>query len=305
MVWKKLKDKAVRFGTRIVLNGLEAYFEKHPMPNWQKVEENISVMMADVQEQYHKAQSMIDITKRLQDKEDIANYKERYFQLQKRALPHWVKSLKETSVVGIPLSEDTEENLDKFLIDAKCFDEQSIQYVIDCLPLLNEYCDYINLPKWSTYKLLDVGSRTAAGANLMGNLYADWHYGNYQFIVDALDLDTGWVEYAKLFPYINSYRNDNIFDLQPDSYDICFCSHVIEHLEDPVAFVNRVTEVSKHFSVFYCPFNEHNPIEGHRTITEEIIDMCNPIWKKLIKSNHRWREDLEFVVFITSKNKII
>ena len=228
-------------------------------------------------------------------------YSENVFQLQKKVLPNFLKSLKDTSFVGIPLTDDTEENLNKFLIDAKCFDEQSMQYVIDCLPFFNDYCHNINLPKWSTYKLADIGSRTGAGANLLGTLYADWHYGEYQFIVDALDIDKDWVEYAKFLPNINSYRNDDIFDLSPDVYDICFCSHVIEHLEDPVAFVKKVTEVSKYFSIFYCPYNEINPIPGHKIITDEIVNSCNPVWKKTIKSNHRWREDLEFIVFITSK----
>ncbi|GHT41056.1 hypothetical protein AGMMS49921_03480 [Endomicrobiia bacterium] len=46
-----------------------------------------------------------------------------------------------------------------------------------------------------------------------------------------------------------------------------------------------------------CPFNETDLISGHRTITKETIDLCEP--KVItIKSVNRWREDLEMVVFV-------
>ncbi|GHT37565.1 hypothetical protein AGMMS49593_04880 [Endomicrobiia bacterium] len=46
-----------------------------------------------------------------------------------------------------------------------------------------------------------------------------------------------------------------------------------------------------------CPFNETNPISGHRTITKENIDLCEPK-SYHYKSVNRWKEDLEMVVFI-------
>lgn len=292
LVKERFREKIIRFGTRIVLNGIEEYFCKNEMPK--------NVAMEALEEHFYK--NIMPEWQKFENNIITSVYKENISEIQKRVLPNFLIKLDKTSFVGLPLTENTEENLNKYLIDAKCFDEQSMQYVIDCLPFFNEYCHNINLSKWNTYSLVDIGSRTGAGSNLLGTLYADWHYGEYQFIVDALDIDKDWVEYAKFFPNINSYRNDDIFNLSSDSYDICFCSHVIEHLDDPVTFVNKVTDISKYFSIFYCPYNEDNPISGHRTITDEIVNSCNPVWKKTVKSVHRWREDLEFIIFITSKN---
>ncbi|GHT51591.1 hypothetical protein AGMMS49990_06200 [Endomicrobiia bacterium] len=74
----------------------------------------------------------------------------------------------------------------------------------------------------------------------------------------------------------NNHSNRDIFDIQENSYDICLCSHAIEHVDDPVKFVKQLKKISKYFSLITCPFNETDPISGHRTITKEIIDLCEP-----------------------------
>ncbi len=100
-----------------------------------------------------------------------------------------------------------------------------------------------------------------------------------------------------LNPFINKFSNGNLYDMESDSYDICLCSHTIEHLDDPVDFVLNLKRVAREFAIISCPFEEENPIPGHHTVTLEIINKCKPKKMEIYKSVNRWREDLECVVF--------
>lgn len=148
-----------------------------------------------------------------------------------------------------------------------------------------------------------MGVRSGIGTNLLGMLFCDTVWGFCtKFVVDALDIDNSWGSYIKLMPYINSYICKNVFDIENGSYDICFCSHTIEHLDNPVEFVKKLTDIAHEFATFYCPFDEKNisPQSGHRVIDSNIISQIDPIYIKYIKSINRKSDDLDYIFFITS-----
>ncbi len=147
--------------------------------------------------------------------------------------------------------------------------------------------------------MLDVGSRTGAGANFLGAVFADEEWGYLlKLIVDTTDINTDWNDYIKLMPYIHCSFNIDIFSMEENTYDFCFCSHTIEHLDDPVKFVKQLKRIARKFSFITCPFEEEKPIAGHHTVTRGDIERCEPKYIKTYKSVNRWKRDLECVVFV-------
>jgi 2-polyprenyl-3-methyl-5-hydroxy-6-metoxy-1,4-benzoquinol methylase len=150
--------------------------------------------------------------------------------------------------------------------------------------------------------LLDIGARTGDGSNLLGEMFADEKWGYpFKLVVDTIDINTDWNDYIKLQPWINAHSNTDLFNLKENSYDIVFCSHVIEHLEKIVDFVAQAKKVASKFAFFTCPFNEQEPIAGHKTVTKAIIDQCEPNYFKTYLSVNRWKPDLACVVFALRK----
>lgn len=176
--------------------------------------------------------------------------------------------------------------------------KQSMAFYSEVLPMFYDYAKTAGLELTKEYTLLDVGTRSGGGANFLGQIFSDEKWGYLlKLKVDAMDIDTMWNDYLKLQPYIHRTFNTDIFDLKEDSYDICFCSHTLEHVDDPVGFVRQLRKIAKRFVFITCPFEEHDPIPSHHTVTREIIDQCEPKFFTTYKSVNRWKEDLECVVF--------
>jgi 2-polyprenyl-3-methyl-5-hydroxy-6-metoxy-1,4-benzoquinol methylase len=229
------------------------------------------------------------------------NFKTVFHKLKKinNPLLHNYDKNSKTSFTGINLIDNELSIDDIFYIDLLCKNKQSIVFYLEILPDLYGHMLDLKLPLYQAYSLLDVGTQSGAGANFLGELFstAHWSY-SLKLEVDTLDIDPQWNKYNKLNPFVRRHINEDIFNIDEDSYDICFCSHVIEHLDDPVSFVRQLKKISKLFAVITCPFNETDPIPSHHTIDKNIVDQCNPIKFRTFKSVNRWHDYLENVVFI-------
>lgn len=173
------------------------------------------------------------------------------------------------------------ENVDFFENDMT---PQSIQFMIDLLPIIRELIK--KWPKQKILEVLDVGTATGAGANLLATLYKGKFFG-IQMKVDALDRKNNKYEpYPKLsFPNIN-YIVADIFELDKNNtWDLVICSHTIEHMSDPFPFISELKRLARHWVLIYCPFNEHPLVPGHEiSITKEIVDNLQPSDVKIIDS---------------------
>lgn len=230
------------------------------------------------------------------------NFKDIFHQLRKDYNPayaKWYNENSKTSATGIPLDKKPKKNKDIYYTDVLKFNKQSLAFYLEVLPFFYSYILDSGLPLKTSYSFLDVGARTGAGANLYAELFSSetWGY-EVKLVVDTIDINQDWNDYMKLNPFINKHSNTDLFDLPNHSYDICFCSHTIEHLDNPVEFVRQLKNVSRKFALISCPFNELNPIPGHHTITMDMINECNPKAVTTYKSVNRWKEDLECVIFI-------
>jgi 2-polyprenyl-3-methyl-5-hydroxy-6-metoxy-1,4-benzoquinol methylase len=104
---------------------------------------------------------------------------------------------------------------------------QSTLFYAELLPLLTEWL--LRQPRGSTFRLLDVGSSTGAGAELLARIF--WtHFTGYRIHVDAIDVESTYERLSPLFnPHI-FYRVQDVFALAANTYDICICTHTIEHM---------------------------------------------------------------------------
>lgn len=172
------------------------------------------------------------------------------------------------AVRGIP--EEDEKRLYELehLVDA-----QSVGFTTDLIPvfqgIIRQIKSRLNPPFGSRYSVLDVGTRTGTGADLIARLFHG--YMSIRLDVDVCDLDPSYKPYSDAFnSCIRNYFVEDAFKLIQE-YDFILASHTIEHVDDPAGFVKRLAGLARYGAIFYCPVDEAEPIEGHRTITTEDV----------------------------------
>jgi ubiquinone/menaquinone biosynthesis C-methylase UbiE len=172
---------------------------------------------------------------------------------------------------------------------------QSLQFMIDCLPEIR--ATIAGCWNGTRLKVLDVGTGSGAGANLLGNLYAGGMLG-YQIKVDALELMSSLEAYARAkYPFIN-YITADVRNLPPvANWDIVLCSHTLEHVEEPAVFLKHLQRLARSRVVIYTPYNEIDRIEGHiNTIDDRFLATVGASGKRILKSP-AWKPDSSCVIF--------
>lgn len=161
------------------------------------------------------------------------------------------------------------------------FDAQSFVFTCEILPIL-----------WGLYpsgyhrlKLLDVGSRTGGGTELLRYLHNPHSFSRIKLDVTALDIDRSYSAYSSaVFPDLKFVYGD-IFDPAMDAgYDIVLCSHTIEHVPQPHFFLERLQKMARQWVIVATPFAEQNLIQGHvNRMDYEFFEKTNAV------SNHVYR----------------
>jgi SAM-dependent methyltransferase len=142
-----------------------------------------------------------------------------------------------------------------------CSAVQSMQFMIDCLPMIRKLL--WGKPRHETLSVLDVGTGTGAGANLLATLYQGEFLGP-RLKVDAIELIPHLRNYAEgKFPLINYMVGDILAYKGSERWDLVICSHTIEHVERPEAFVSFLAGLAHRWALFYAPWKERSLIPGH------------------------------------------
>ncbi len=144
---------------------------------------------------------------------------------------------------------------------------QAIQNMLDLVPHVQRYMAR-HYDRFDALRLLDVGSGTGAGVNLLAQLHSDTMIWS-KLQIDAIDYvpwRSRWV--ATQYPKVG-YRVMDSADLPAREWDFVVCSHVIEHLPDPQPMIRDVLRACRGFAFIYCPYNEVELSPGHLSVVTE------------------------------------
>ncbi|PSB11200.1 hypothetical protein C7B62_06520 [Pleurocapsa sp. CCALA 161] len=183
-----------------------------------------------------------------------------------------------------------------FAIDRKSV-QQSRLFIIDIIPHI--YRLFYNVPQGTVLNVLDVGIHSGAGTGLLAELHNKRSYNHLKMNVMGLDITDNFHDYMKLcYPSFNFVKQD-IFKIPEDqTWDLIICSHVIEHLSDPVPFVEKLRKLTKKYAIIACPYNEQDLRQGHlQTIDSDFVTKLNPL-EYHIYTNFCWRVRGECIIMI-------
>lgn len=160
---------------------------------------------------------------------------------------------------------------------------QSKQFMAQLLPTIQSYMR--SFPQKTHFSILDVGPGAAFGSNLLASMYKQPFLG-YTATVHTTDIVDHYIRFAKVFcRYVVPHQED-IFDMQR-SYDIVIASHVIEHVPQWKAFVQRLREISRGVAIVCSPYRENPEMltRGHCNIfDDEMIEEMKPDRVQLMES---------------------
>jgi hypothetical protein len=121
--------------------------------------------------------------------------------------------------------------------------------------------------------VVDVGTASGAGANLLGQLYASQMLGP-RLIVDTMELHPWIARYARArFRFIRRYLLADVRNYWPEEpWDLVICSHTLEHVADSEPFVPALRRLATRWVLVYTPWKEQPRIPEHAlTIDEEFL----------------------------------
>lgn len=184
---------------------------------------------------------------------------------------------------------------------------QSIGFMTDLIPIfqgvLRQIKNNLRPAHGSRYSILDVGSRTGAGAQLLAEVF--YGYMSVCFDVDVADLNHAYKGYSDAFnSRIRDYFVQDAFQLTRE-YDFILSSHTIEHVQEPAEFVKKLSGLSRYGAIFYCPVNEVDPIPGHYTVTVDQIKSFGAVkiwvidswwWRHVHEAQHGPSKCVAFIV---------
>lgn len=114
------------------------------------------------------------------------------------------------------------------------------------------------------FSVLDLGAKSAVGANFLGQLGQPNSFSKLKFTVTAADIDLTYQKYSEKRNVFVTFDGGDVFEMGR-SWDIVICSHVIEHIVDTEGFIARLRTIANKYIVLAFPFAEdpNNLISEH------------------------------------------
>ncbi len=131
-------------------------------------------------------------------------------------------------------------------------DAQSLGFASDLCTVLREELATDGTVR---YSLLDVGARTAAGSNLVAQIFHPVSYAQIKLDVTALDIDPTHADEARAaYPDVR-YRVGDVLDVT-DRFDVVTCSHTLEHVARPGPLLEHMRSIARKLVVVTAPYRE-------------------------------------------------
>jgi SAM-dependent methyltransferase len=173
---------------------------------------------------------------------------------------------------------------------------QSQLFMVEIIPFIHRY--YFNQPVNVLKTALDIGPQTFAGTKLLHDIHKKESYSKLKLEITAVDIVDAFVHLRELIlPEIEFMKRD-IYSIEDRTWDFVICSHVIEHVPEPVRFLQKCRTLAKDFVIVACPWNE-NPI----TTTGHVNTIDKAFVRKVggddlhIYTNYSWGKDREVCIF--------
>jgi len=139
---------------------------------------------------------------------------------------------------------------------------QSKAFMADLWPTITAFM-LKHTPHMKPWRILDVGCGTGHGTALLGSML---RHGAFQAEVTGVTIESKMVAEAQVeFPwceFITVAPDLADFDEQ---YDLVIASHVLEHVEKPLAFVRALQSMAMDGVIIYAPYYEQADalVPGH------------------------------------------
>jgi 2-polyprenyl-3-methyl-5-hydroxy-6-metoxy-1,4-benzoquinol methylase len=155
-------------------------------------------------------------------------------------------------------------------------DPQAVGFMADIAVVLRN----LLLPAHAGQALtvLDIGCKSGAGSELLGYLCQPKGYSKLTMAVTCADIDTSFENYCRQrHPHVEYLAGDAF--TAGRHWDIVIASHVVEHVDNPHAFVQQLQTLARRFVVLAFPFAEDPKarIPGHlHTLDHTFLRALSP-----------------------------
>jgi len=173
---------------------------------------------------------------------------------------------------------------------------QSQLFMLDIIPVIHDL--FFSAPDLSCINVLDVGPQTFGGTALLSALHSAESFNRLKMKVSAVDIYDRFDEMRLcLCPEVEFLHSD-IFDLRDQTWDLVICSHVIEHVPEPVTFAKRLQELAVQHVIIACPWRELSPMNSTHlhSIDKAFVRQVGGERFRVL-TNYSWGKDREVCIF--------
>jgi 2-polyprenyl-3-methyl-5-hydroxy-6-metoxy-1,4-benzoquinol methylase len=231
-------------------------------------------------------ESNVDILSQIEELDLTTFSREEMLQFIPRLRELWVKTQKACIQRG---------NVDPNVFYDKSM-PQSELFMAEIIPVIHSL--YFNYPVNRSIDVLDIGPQTFSGTRLLARTHAPDSFNSLKMKISALDIHDYFLELKECLCPEVEFIKSNVFDVKDRSWDLIICSHVIEHVPEPKAFVAKLQQMARRDVIVACPWNE-NPIttKGHiNTIDKAFVRSVGAKDLKIF-TNFMWGKTREVCIF--------
>ena len=174
---------------------------------------------------------------------------------------------------------------------------QSQLFMTELLPFIHRA--YLPAPTNALKTVLDIGPQSFGGTKLLYDLHNTGTHNKLKLQITAVDIVSNFEMLQKLMVPQVEFLIQDIFSVQNRHWDFVICSHVVEHVPDPMPFLARCQALARDFVLVACPWEEF-PLttKGHvNTINHAFVKKAGGKDLKIYR-NYMWGKKREVCIFM-------
>ncbi len=173
---------------------------------------------------------------------------------------------------------------------------QSELFMVELIPFIHKR--YLAAPTNITKTVLDVGPQSFGGTRMLQAIHDPRSFCKLRLEVTAIDIVNNFEMLQKLIAPEVEFLVQDIFSVKERVWDFVICSHVIEHVPDPMPFLRQAQSLARDFVLVACPWEE-NPLttRGHvNTIHPTFVEKAGGTDLN-IYTNYMWGKQRQVCIF--------